>query len=162
MTYFLLKFEIWAVQRIANLVDLEKCWKMSIWLQKSALIQKRTSCLKFAEASKRYHPPVKNLALTLQDESGPAQRPLGRAALVVTSREVRHLSEIRHPWRRERPRPAVAGRRTQPSPPPKSPTSIECFSYQFLKKRTFFFPISSERGGKTFFSFKITYKWKWK
>ena len=40
-------FEFGAVQRIANLVDLEKCWKMSIWLQKSALIQPRTSPLKF-------------------------------------------------------------------------------------------------------------------
>ena len=30
-----------------NLLDLEKCFKMSIWLQKSASIQERTSPLKF-------------------------------------------------------------------------------------------------------------------
>ena len=35
-------FEIWAVRRIANLVDLEKCWKMTIYLQKSVSIQPRT------------------------------------------------------------------------------------------------------------------------
>ena len=43
---FILEFG--AVQRIANLVDLEKRCKMSIWLQKSALIQPRTSSPKFA------------------------------------------------------------------------------------------------------------------
>ena len=40
---FCWNFEIWAVQRIAYLLDLAKCWKMSIWSQKSALIQRRTS-----------------------------------------------------------------------------------------------------------------------
>ena len=47
-------FEIGAVQRIANLVVLEKCCKMRIWMQKSASTQKRTSPLKlgdFAEKS---------------------------------------------------------------------------------------------------------------
>ena len=39
--------EFGAVQRIANLADLAKRCKMSIWLQKSALIQPRTSSLKF-------------------------------------------------------------------------------------------------------------------
>ena len=54
-----------AVRRIANLIDLHKILKMStsISLQKSALIQLRTSSPKFAEASKRYPPPVINLAL---------------------------------------------------------------------------------------------------
>ena len=42
-------FECGAVRRCMNLVELEKCWKMRIWTQKSALIQQRTSCLKFAE-----------------------------------------------------------------------------------------------------------------
>ena len=28
---FLWNFEVWAVQRYANLVDLEKCWKMSLY-----------------------------------------------------------------------------------------------------------------------------------
>ena len=40
---FLQKFEFRAVQKCANLVDLEKCWKMTIYLQRSALIQPRTS-----------------------------------------------------------------------------------------------------------------------
>ena len=40
-------FESGAVQRFANLVDLEKCCKMRIWTQKSASIQKRTSLPKF-------------------------------------------------------------------------------------------------------------------
>ena len=31
------------MQKCANLVELEKCCKMTIWLQKSALIQPRTS-----------------------------------------------------------------------------------------------------------------------
>ena len=35
---FLKKIEFRAVQKCANLVDLEKCWIMTIWLQKSALI----------------------------------------------------------------------------------------------------------------------------
>ena len=39
--------EFGAVQRNVNLVDLEKCWKMRIWTQKSASIQKKTSPLKF-------------------------------------------------------------------------------------------------------------------
>ena len=37
------------VQRFVNLVDLEKCSKINIWLQKSALIEPRTSRLTFAE-----------------------------------------------------------------------------------------------------------------
>ena len=40
-------FGIPKVQRNANLVDLEKCSKMSIWTQNLALIQPRTSLLKF-------------------------------------------------------------------------------------------------------------------
>ena len=40
---FLQKFEFRAVQKCANLVDLEKCCKMTIWWPKSALIQPRTS-----------------------------------------------------------------------------------------------------------------------
>ena len=35
------------MQRIAKLVDLEKCFPMSIWLQKLASIQRRTSTIKF-------------------------------------------------------------------------------------------------------------------
>ena len=46
LTIFDWNFEPGAVQRFANLVDLEKCCKMRIWMQKSALIQTRTSLLK--------------------------------------------------------------------------------------------------------------------
>ena len=42
------KFDFGAVQRFANLVDLEKCCKMSIYLQKSASIQLKSSPDKFA------------------------------------------------------------------------------------------------------------------
>ena len=45
-------FEFGAVQRNANLVDLEKRCKMSIWLQKSASIQPRTSPYKLAKSVK--------------------------------------------------------------------------------------------------------------
>ena len=37
------------VQKYENLVDLEKCFPMSIWLQRLASIQKRTSLSKFAK-----------------------------------------------------------------------------------------------------------------
>ena len=40
-------FEIEAVQKCDNLVELEKCCKMRIWTQKSASKQKRTSLPKF-------------------------------------------------------------------------------------------------------------------
>ena len=46
-TIFCEYFEFGAVRRCANLVDLAKCLRVSIWLQKSASIQKRTSPLKF-------------------------------------------------------------------------------------------------------------------
>ena len=55
--------EFGAVQRIANIVDLEKRCKMSIWLQKSALIQLRTSLLKFDDfAVKSVKGSVSNLS----------------------------------------------------------------------------------------------------
>ena len=41
------KFQSAAVQKCANLVDIEKCWKTHIFLQKSASIQPRTSPPKF-------------------------------------------------------------------------------------------------------------------
>ena len=46
-TKFCWDFHFQPVQRNVNIVDLEKCWKMRIWTQKSASIQKRTSPLKF-------------------------------------------------------------------------------------------------------------------
>ena len=42
-TIFSKKCEFRAVQKCANLVDLEKCCKMTIWWPKSALVQPRTS-----------------------------------------------------------------------------------------------------------------------
>ena len=39
--------EIGALQKYANVVELEKCCKMHIWVQKSASIQLQTSSLKF-------------------------------------------------------------------------------------------------------------------
>ena len=52
-----------SVQRIGNLVDLEKRCKMSIWLQNFALIQPRTSPLKFDNlAEKSEKDSVSNLA----------------------------------------------------------------------------------------------------
>ena len=47
LTKFCEYFELGAVRRFVYLVDLEKCFKMSIWLQTSASIQKRTSPPKF-------------------------------------------------------------------------------------------------------------------
>ena len=47
-------FELRAVQRCGNLVDLEKRCKMSIWTQKSALIQLRTSLLKFGDLAENF------------------------------------------------------------------------------------------------------------
>ena len=45
------EFECEAVQRYGNLVDLEKSWKMTIYLQRLASIQPRTSPPKFGPAS---------------------------------------------------------------------------------------------------------------
>ena len=47
LTIFGWNFEIWAVQRYVNLVDLVKSFPTSIFLQKSASIQPRTSLSKF-------------------------------------------------------------------------------------------------------------------
>ena len=44
-------FEFGAVQRCDYFVDLEKCCKMRIWMQKSASIQKRTSLPRFGGES---------------------------------------------------------------------------------------------------------------
>ena len=41
------------MRRIANLVVLEKCCKMRIWVQKSASMQKRTSPLKFGDLAEK-------------------------------------------------------------------------------------------------------------
>ena len=46
-------FELRAVQRCGNLVDFEKRCKMTPWTQKSALIQLRTSLLKFDDLAEK-------------------------------------------------------------------------------------------------------------
>ena len=62
----ILSFE--AVRRCGNLVDLEKCCKMRIWLQKSASIQPRTSLPKFDKP-----------ACCLPHPKGSAKQPCARA-----------------------------------------------------------------------------------
>ena len=47
LTIFYWNFEVWAVQKYANLVDRVKSFPTSIYLQKSASIQPRTSLSKF-------------------------------------------------------------------------------------------------------------------
>ena len=47
LTIFGWNFEIWAVQKYVNLVDLVKSFPTNIYLQKSASIQPRTSLSKF-------------------------------------------------------------------------------------------------------------------
>ena len=56
----------------ANLVDLEKSEKMSIWTQKSASIQPRTSCVKFGCG-----PPRSNGPQRKRDAGFPSSSPAG-------------------------------------------------------------------------------------
>ena len=49
-------FEIWAVQKYVNLLDLVKSFPISIYLQKSASIQPRTSLSKFGGESYQLPP----------------------------------------------------------------------------------------------------------
>ena len=63
-------FELRAVQRCDNLVDLEKRCKMSIWTQKSALIQLRTSLLKFDDLAENFErSSVSNFSTKLRTAS---------------------------------------------------------------------------------------------
>ena len=65
--HILQNVEFRAVQRHANLVDLEKCSKMSIWMQKSASIQPRTDKNKVGcgpttdRGPCRYEPPQRGI-----------------------------------------------------------------------------------------------------
>ena len=73
---FLQKFEFRAVQKSANLVDLEKCCKMIIYLQRSALIQPKTSLGKSDATQRRpmAYPlaaPRVNQAAFLQTHAAP-------------------------------------------------------------------------------------------
>ena len=68
-------FEIGERCEGVHCVDLGESFPTSIYLQNLASIQPRTSSPKFAEASKRYPPPVTNLALLTR-----RRRPLGDAA----------------------------------------------------------------------------------
>ena len=54
MTKICEDFELRAVQRCGNLVDFEKRCKMRPWTQKSALIQLRTSLLKFDDLAENF------------------------------------------------------------------------------------------------------------
>ena len=55
------------VEKYENLVDLEKCCNMNIWLQRSASIQKRTSLSKFAKIWPKVRTKVrKNIGLKMQ------------------------------------------------------------------------------------------------
>ena len=64
-----------SVQRIANLVVLEKCCKMRIWVQKSASMQKRTSRLKFGDlAEKSGFNSVSNLSTKAATRGSPPCR----------------------------------------------------------------------------------------
>ena len=89
--HFSLKNEFRVVQKCANLVDLEKCCKMTIWLRKSVLIQPRTS-LRKSDVSWRWirEPGAKWEAICLQirelREAG-RKRARGRVAEAVV-REV--------------------------------------------------------------------------
>ena len=50
-------FELWVVQKRVHCADLEKCCKMSIYLQNSASIQLRTSHKKVKNSSRKSHDP---------------------------------------------------------------------------------------------------------
>ena len=69
------------MQRCENLVDLEKRCKMSIWTQKSALIQLRTSLLKFDDlAEKSEKSSVSNFSTKVGCRTRAAECELHRAA----------------------------------------------------------------------------------
>ena len=83
---FCLNFEFGAVQRCANLVDLEKCLNMNIWLQKSASIRKRTSPLKFDHlAEKSEYASISNLSTKVKNskEAHEAQKQTSKDAIKV-------------------------------------------------------------------------------
>ena len=67
-------FEFRAVQRCANLVDLEKRCKMSIWTQKSALIQLRKSLLKFDDFAENFERSSVSNFSTKPPARGPGRR----------------------------------------------------------------------------------------
>ena len=64
-TIFDQKIEFGAVQKYVNLVDLEKCCKMSIYLQNLASIQPRTSLSKFGGWFNSIFNPLLNPHLTV-------------------------------------------------------------------------------------------------
>ena len=69
------------MQRCDNLVDFEKRCKMSIWTQKSALIQLRTSLLKFDDLAENFErSSVSNFSTKLEKAGG---RPLFNASLMM-------------------------------------------------------------------------------
>ena len=59
LTNFCRDFQSRVVQRCDNLVDLEKCWKTTIYLQRSVPIQPRTSPVKFDHLAEKSEIPVR-------------------------------------------------------------------------------------------------------
>ena len=82
------------MQKFANLVDVEKCWKMTIWLPKSMLIQPRTSLGK-SDVSWRSSCMIPGLAFS-GDLDARAVETLGRSGEHLQLRGVEH-SDLRFP-----------------------------------------------------------------
>ena len=84
------------MQRIANLVDLEKRCKMSIWTQKSALIQLRTSPLKLDDlAEKSEKSSVSNLSTKAAAAPAPAPAPARATADAPTQTDAEPMEVTR-------------------------------------------------------------------
>merc|ERR1712224_257660 len=74
------------VQKSVNLEDLEKCCKMSIWLQKSASIQPRTSLSKFAKNWPKVRLKVRlNIAVALPEKCSAHERFICRRTFQIFS-----------------------------------------------------------------------------
>ena len=77
-------FEVWAVQKYANLVDLVKSFPTSIYLQNLASIQKRTSPVKFAHlAEKSEKGSISNLSTKVDSGYAANELQVGQTGKVV-------------------------------------------------------------------------------
>ena len=97
LTKFCEYFELGAVRRCVNLVDLEKCFKMNIWLQTSAFIQKRASSLKFDP----FRHPTPDFTASNLSTKDPTPIPRKSSARIVA----RPQSKAARPWPRTLLRP---------------------------------------------------------
>ena len=114
------KFEIGAVQRNANLVDLEKCCKLRLLSISEVSIQKRTSPLKFAHlAEKSENGSVSNLSTKVHAvlllRGGRGRRAVdrryaryARVGSLQVQLEVRARDFVRSRWRRDTPEKGMA------------------------------------------------------